>query len=180
MTAEIEFSRLFHVESFKQKPHTLSIEANEEECQALAERFGILKVKSFKADLKLKPGIDDIINLSGTIQADVSQQCVISGDQINISVTAPLNLDFSESHSYDHINDVDEVDFQEEQPPEPIENGVIDLGEVTSQYLSMELDPYPRTPGLAFDDYSKGNQLNEDEKAPHPFAALAELKDKLK
>ena len=32
-------------------------------------------------------------------------------------------------------------------PPEPIENGIIDLGRVATDALYLAVDPYPRKPG---------------------------------
>src|SRR3546814_17044110 len=42
-----------------------------------------------------------------------------------------------------------EVEFTlaDEDPPEPFENGCIDLGEIVVQHLAVALDPYPRAPG---------------------------------
>ena len=37
--------------------------------------------------------------------------------------------------------------FDEEDPPEPIRAGRMELGELVAQHLSLALDPYPRKPG---------------------------------
>ena len=43
-----------------------------------------------------------------------------------------------------------EVLLNEEEPPEPIVDGTIDLGGVTLEFLALALDPYPRKPGVEF------------------------------
>ena len=54
--------------------------------------------------------------------------------------------------------------------PEPLVGGMIDLGEVATEFLSLGLDPYPRKADAAF-----ATPAAEDD-TPHPFAALAALK----
>ena len=48
-------------------------------------------------------------------------------------------------------------------------------GELTTQHLSLALDPYPRCPGIDFEDH-----IEEEDEAPverpNPFLALAKLK----
>jgi hypothetical protein len=66
---------------------------------------------------------------------------------------APFATTVVEEFEDDFSEDVempDEVSLAlEEDLPEPIENGVIDIGEVVTQYLSLSLDPYPRSPNPA-------------------------------
>ena len=56
------------------------------------------------------------------------------------------------------------------EPPEPLENGVVDLGAIATEFLILGLDPYPRKAGVEF------GRLEAGEKRSHPFAALADLK----
>ena len=57
--------------------------------------------------------------------------------------------------------------------PDPIVDGRIDLGAVALEFLVLALDPYPKKPGVAFDDVVVG----DDDAEPSAFAALARLKD---
>ena len=53
--------------------------------------------------------------------------------------------------------------------PEPLIDGVVDLGALATEFLILGLDPYPRKPGAVF-------ELPQDVKPdPGPFAALAGL-----
>jgi hypothetical protein len=56
------------------------------------------------------------------------------------------------------------------EPPEPLQDGAIDLGAVATEFLILAVDPYPRRPGAVFDAPPAGDP------AAHPFAALAALK----
>ncbi len=41
-------------------------------------------------------------------------------------------------------------EFEIPDPPEPIVNGFIDLGQLAAEFLVLGLDPYPRKPGAEF------------------------------
>jgi hypothetical protein len=55
-------------------------------------------------------------------------------------------------------------------PPEPLENGIIDLGVIATEFLILGIDPYPRKPGAEFE------RPKPTADGAHPFAALADLK----
>ena len=57
-----------------------------------------------------------------------------------------------------------------EDPPEPLRDGVVDLGAVATEFLLLGIDPYPRKPGVVFDAPTTSDPSG------HPFAALAALK----
>ena len=65
--------------------------------------------------------------------------------------------------------DPDEEDSYDEE----IEGSAIDLGEMVAQCLALELDPYPREPGI---EYVPEAEKFQDSSAESPFAALAQLK----
>lgn len=178
MADNVELSRPFKIDSRNLKGNTEQIEATEQECQQLAKRLEVITLNYLRAKVKILAGVDDVITVTGSLDAEVTQTCVVSGGKIVNPVSTTFELQFSESSPYKESDD-DDVDFQEEQPPEPIENGIIDLGEIVSQFLSMEIDPYPRTAGLPYSDYSDDQNSKEGENADHPFSALAVLKDKL-
>ncbi len=39
---------------------------------------------------------------------------------------------------------------EQPDPPDPIVNGRIDLGQLAAEFLALGLDPYPRKPGVEF------------------------------
>ena len=65
-----------------------------------------------------------------------------------------------------------EVSFSsdEEDPPEPLVDGVADLGVLATEFLILAIDPYPRKPAAAFE------APETDTAESGPFAALAKLK----
>ena len=58
-----------------------------------------------------------------------------------------------------------------DDPPEPLTGSSIDLGAIATEFLILGIDPYPRKAGVEF---APPAVENDD---PHPFAALAALKN---
>ena len=54
--------------------------------------------------------------------------------------------------------------------PEPLVDGMIDLGALATEFLILGIDPYPRKPGIVFEAPMRRRQ------SAQPFAALAALK----
>ena len=76
-------------------------------------------------------------------------------------------------------------DAVDEAPPEPLKDGHIDLGEAVAEQLALEIDPFPRKPGVSFEAYSSVPESGQTpaqngENGTGPFADLAALKEKLK
>ena len=59
------------------------------------------------------------------------------------------------------------VSLADEDEPDPVIDGKIDLGALAAEFFALGLDPYPRKPDAIFE------QSAESEPADSPFAALA-------
>ena len=72
------------------------------------------------------------------------------------------------------------TDADAEESPEPFTHGAVDVGEAVAEQLALELDPFPRAPGAAFDGFSTGSKSvgADDTGDAGPFALLARLKEK--
>jgi hypothetical protein len=55
----------------------------------------------------------------------------------------------------------------DEDEPDPIIDGKIDLGALTAEFFALGLDPYPRKPGAALDEEPANTEGTDS-----PFAAL--------
>jgi hypothetical protein len=70
----------------------------------------------------------------------------------------------------DLIDDAAESSEAIPDPPEPIENGFIDLGRLATDALFLGIDPYPRRPDAVFEP-----PVVAADPQDHPFAALKAL-----
>jgi len=165
-----EFSRPIAVEQIGPQETVRSIAANVAERQRLAERFGLLGLDRLEATVRLRRGRAGLILADGHFEADATQACVVTLEP----VPARLALDFAMTFGTPTVHGgAVVVGLDEEDPPEEIVNGRIDLGEAVAQQLAIALDPYPRSPaaearaeGAADDDGSS------EAASTRPFAAL--------
>ena len=63
------------------------------------------------------------------------------------------------------------VDPDAEDPPDLIDEDRFDLGAYVVEHLALEIDPFPRKPGVVFDAPAA-------EEPPSPFAVLRDFKPK--
>ena len=173
------FSYPVKVGHISANPVEVTISADAAERAGLAKLWSILEVKALTATFEVRRWKRDGVRLKGRVSADIVQACVVTLDPFPVQIDVPVQLDFApeeEIAAFARRNERDdaEIDIEvllnEEDPPEPIVDGVIDLGGITLEFLALALDPYPRKPGASFES-SAG-----DTGAESPFAALAKLK----
>jgi len=154
------------------------IEADAATRAAMAEIAGLRDISSARASFDLTPRSGGRVHVSGRVQARVGQTCVVTLDPIENDIDEEVDLIFApveqipeiaEPGDDDRGNDDDAVTEVAEQP-EPIENGVIDLGRLATDVLYLAIDPYPRKEGAVFE-----HQVAAADPEDHPFAALKSL-----
>lgn len=179
-----EFSRIVTADAVRRADVTETIEATEAERRALAERLELESVGSLTATVRLRAVRGgQMIRVSGTLEADVVQTCVVSLEPVPAHVSESFEALFApESLIEDPGLEIDiDPSLSDEESPEPMENNRIDIGELAAQHLSLGLDPYPQVPGVEFEGYDDGPEeavaVEEPEK-PNPFAVLQQLKSR--
>lgn len=172
----IEFSRKIAVEGITvDRVRTEEIAATPEECAELATRFDIRGLSNFKAKINIRRVVGGkTIKIDGNVSADVVQACVVSLQDVPAHVEGTFETFFSEE-PVEHETEMEFAYDDDETAPEMIENGYIDLGELSSQYLALELDPYPRAPGVSLAAQLAGSGISIK---ANPFQILEGLKDK--
>jgi uncharacterized metal-binding protein YceD (DUF177 family) len=181
MTIKPEFSRPIHLTDITPSGVEMNIEASPQECAALSERFDILGIASLKAHVLLVPQ-GDLYRLEASLAADVTQACVVTLDPVSSHIEADFSRLYGEGEALEAarqalLQEVD-LDAEGEDEPDPIENGAIDAGEAVAEELALSLDPFPRKPGASLKG-SPWDASEDGEGKPHPFAALAKLRDKM-
>ena len=153
-----------------------AFEATDAVRAAMADIAGLREVTSAKAsfDLKLKSG--GRVQVTGEVHARIGQTCVVTLDPIENEIDERVDLMFAPSEQIRSLSAlVDEAAQSEDEevpdPPEPIVNGVIDLGRLATDVLFLAIDPYPRKRDAVFEAPAE-----IVDPADHPFAALKALK----
>jgi hypothetical protein len=171
------FSRPVLVEAIPRDGLETRIEADAGERAALAAFNGLPAVAALGAAFSLKHGGGGTILVRGELSAEVTQTCVVTLEPFEASISAPIDLRFAPagdaSGPGSAASDAEAMlVVGEEDEPDPIVDGVIDLGAVASEFLTLNLDPYPRKPGAAFEAPASGGDGASDS----PFSVLAERK----
>ncbi len=162
----LPFSHPVDVTSIRPDGLAVSFDANETERAGLAELFSIPAVNHLSAEFTLtRKG--SRVKVKGSVSGVFTQTCVVTLDPFESPFHEDITLDFDEDPTPPRD------DRPDDNIPDPIINGQIDLGAVAAEFTALALDPYPKKPGAVF-QYSE----DEDEKPVSPFAALAELKKK--
>jgi uncharacterized metal-binding protein YceD (DUF177 family) len=164
VTSEPEFSRPVAVDQVGERGRTVDIAANPEERAGLARRFGLVRLDRLEATGRLSRS-SVFYRLELDWVADVVQSCVVTLEPVAEHLSDHLD------ERYGLTEQDAELDLDPEaDAPEPIEAGIIDVGEAVAQALSLSLDPYPRKPGATLE------VPGSEEGGQGPFAALAKLK----
>ena len=173
---EPEFSRKVAVEAVGQGDLVLEVIACDEERAALARRFDLLALDGLTANARLRMQPTDQLRLSVTFVADVLQSCVVTLESVATHLSERFEVVYApESESDRDVEAV--VDVNEEDPPEPLPGGQIDVGEMIAQHLAMAIDPYPRSAGAELGGEHAGDAAPSEQGADeNPFAALQRLK----
>jgi uncharacterized metal-binding protein YceD (DUF177 family) len=171
----LEFSRRLAVESLPDAGLSLKIAANASERESLAKLNDLVAIENLEADFTVKPKDGSKIGVTGTFRAQVIQTCVVSLEPFESEIEAEIEVDFASDEAAAQALAEDRPDHEQPEAPDPIIDGMIDLGALTAEFLVLSLDPYPRRPGVRFESQDIGGKAD----APvSPFAALGKLKDR--
>jgi hypothetical protein len=137
--------------------------------EAIAKAAGLAALPRLEASFDLTRLGADGLSVSGRVSATVVQNCVVTLEPLESQIDEAIDLVF-----VPHVEAAPDpsglLPVDAGDPPEPLREGVADLGAVATEFLLLGIDPYPRKPGAVFDAPPAGDP------ASHPFAALAALK----
>lgn len=179
-------SRVRDVTRIGDKPEAANIRLNEEERAAMIAAYGLVDLAAFDVEMELRPWRKTGVAVKGRLRATAVQQCVITLEPVKQDIDETFQVRFlpeeEAMRAVPRVEDAEiDVDFESDDPPEPIVNGTIDLGAVACEQFALMLDPFPRASGAGSPDgivARAGDDEGQDERPPSPFAALQALKDK--
>ena len=151
------------------------IEADQGIRNAVADVGGLRDVLLVQASFDVTPQRGGRFHVTGHVRARIGQTCVVTLEEIENDIDEPVDLVFVPPEQIPEmaalVDEAEDSDEEVPDPPEAIENGLIDLGRVATDALYLAVDPYPRKPGAVFEPVV---QVADPE--DHPFAALKALK----
>ena len=171
MTAP-EFSRSMRLVDLLAGPDTIRLAATGTECSALARRFGIEAISRFRVVVRASELCEGAVRLEGTVNAEV----VVAGEADGPPLEFVVGEEFEEivaTPAAIRVMGARNPDQAEDAEPAP--GGVIDLGELAAQQLSLALDPVTLEAGRFEDGTLACSTGDGDPGADTPFAALRAL-----
>lgn len=190
------FSRPVTVEELLRRPdEPYVVRAEPEELVALALEDGLPGIAELSGEFKVEKAGRDL-RVRGQVRARVTQECVVTLESFETQVVEPVDVRFAlapagppagaqgngerlsrrrAAAAEDRRKAPPAPAFpahEEDDPPDPIVDGRIDLGALAAEFMALGLDPYPRKPGAAFTPLQE-DAGGDDES---PFAGLAALR----
>ena len=159
---EPPLSRWVSVARLPQCRGVVTVEASPAECTALAADFQIPAVRDLVGRFSVAGPTTRLV-VTGTVEGIVTLVCTISLESFETKISEPVEVEFTDT---DRLagTDAEDADI-----PDPIVGGRIDFGVLTAEFLALGIDPYPRKPGVVFEEIQLGDDIK-------PFDVLRSLR----
>ena len=149
---------------------SVAFKTSEAERTAIATFLDLPSVEALEATFDLVPSRGGV-RVTGTVKARLHQLCVVTMEPFPVEVEEEVDVRFAPEEALGPASGKEiERKLTDEDPPEPLVGGAIDLGALAVESISLGLDPFPRKPGAEPVDVTIG-EMQES-----PFAVLAALK----
>lgn len=168
-----EFSYPVKIDELNQNTYKFVLKADVDELKDITSVLQVVNVNFFEAEIFLKyTQREHLLRVWGNVKAQLVLKSVISLEDFNQNFDVPFEINYDTKATY---KDIREMDLGiNDNVPDIVENGVINLADVVMEQIALNIDDYPRAEGENF-DFSKYSTVSE-EKKDNPFAVLAKLK----
>jgi hypothetical protein len=172
------FSRGLAIETVPETGLDMEVCASEAEGAALAKACGLVAVHAFEAGFHVRKLDRTSFNVTGRLRARVTQTCVVSLEPFETLIHADIDVDFApldipfgqfDSRKILSGGGLAATFHGGGDPPDPIIDGKIDLGALAAEFLVLNLDVYPRKPGVSFNGTDVVGEASQDNS---PFGVL--------
>lgn len=142
------------------------LEPDAAERAKIAKSLDLASLDAFDADIRLEPSGHSGWRVSGRVRADAVQTCGLTLEPLPIHIDARFSISLAEAVE----TESDEIDVTlDDDAPDLIEDGQVDLGQYAVEQLALKLDPFPRKPGAEFVQPEEPAEIS-------PFAVLKALR----
>ena len=158
------------------KATRMDVEASEADRKAVIATLELLGLPRLFVAYDVRSIAGGHYRLQGRVVADVVQACVSTGEPVDEHIDAPFDVEFwpAEEIGVGGKNE-ETLDPYSGDPPEPLDDDIIDAGRIAYETLAISIEPFPRHPDAGEPaDYGDTGKIV----ALSPFSALRKLKDK--
>lgn len=142
--------------------------ADEMDRARIAESLGLEGLNLLEAEVVITQ-TGPAGEVKGDLHAQVVQICGVSLEPFETSIRSAFTVPFTTEPAAEQDTEDQEFGLADLDAPDVIETGVLDVGGYVVEHLALELDPFPRKPGVEF-------EAPPPEREASPFAVLANLK----
>ena len=171
MTEERLFSRVVRVDALPREGQVVTIEATPTEREELASFYRLPAIAALTATLRLEPWGRGGARVTGSVHGELTQVCIVSLEPFPATVDEDVDVRFAPQTAAESasraIEETQTFSLADEDEPDPVIDGKIDLGALAAEFFALGLDPYPRKPGASFEHRTASEPIDS------PFSALA-------
>ncbi len=151
---------------------TLELEADAGRRAAIAKALDLLALNRFVASVRVSPWLDGL-EVEARWRAEIAQTCGVSLEPFDTALTGEFIVRAVPDGSPAAEDPAGEVtvDPEAEAPPDRLEGDEVDVGGYLVEHLALEIDPFPRKPGVEFEP-------PPPESPASPFAVLEALRSR--
>jgi hypothetical protein len=150
-------------------PHNgmpVTIEADEAQRAGLAAEHQLVSVENWRADLLVASWKRNGVRISGRVEADITQQCVVTLEPLQTHISEEVSAIFFPEDSKlgrEGFHAPGEVHLDAEGPdsPETFSGETIDVGALAEEFFALAIDPYPRKEGVSLDPVGEQTEPGE-------------------
>jgi Large ribosomal RNA subunit accumulation protein YceD len=173
MAEEKLFSRSARVDALSREGQVITIEATLGEREELASFYRLPAIAALTATFRVEPWGKGGARVTGAVHGELTQLCVISLEPFPAIVDEDVDVRFAPETAANSrsasATATETFSLADEDGPDPVIDGKIDLGALAAEFFALGLDPYPRKPGAILDE-DRANSEPTD----LPFAGLAQ------
>lgn len=167
------FSYPLVVEDISSAESTYELRADNAALAQIAEILKVRNAKSFNARIHTKLNKKEHrLDVWGRVDTELELQSVISLEYFFKKYETEFNIFFDTKATAKEVKELD-LDFDEDAP-DIIEGGKIDLGDIAIEQIALVMEDYPRKDGETFSFASEFDE--ETTEKMNPFSVLKKLK----
>ncbi|WP_297803994.1 DUF177 domain-containing protein [uncultured Brevundimonas sp.] len=141
---------------------------DEAQRRLIAKTLDLAGLENMSVDFNVVPTVSGW-RIDGRVVADAVQLCGLTLEPLPVKVDRPFQINLVEEEE-PNTNEDGEIDIElDDDFPDVVEGGQIDLGQYAVEQLMLSLDPFPRKEGAVFVQPPEPVEIS-------PFAALKALK----
>lgn len=166
------FSYPIKIDELNQNQYKFVLHADADELKDITQILQVERAARFHAEVYLKRNRqDNTLRIWGMVEARLELKSVISLENFCRNYKVPFELTFDTKATYQDIRDLDAG--IEDDVPDIIENGTINLADLCIEQIALNMDDYPRADGeeFNFNAYHKADEAETE----NPFAILKKL-----